>query len=144
MVGVALRCTFFDCLQSSALTLPRVICPLALVEQWASEIAKMTNLRCLKHHGPDRTNDPAFLRKYHVVVTTYDTVKSEYAAHNPAASKAKNESKATSKKKSTKDSEEQSEDEKPKKKGKATVKKCAIFGVKWWRVVLGGFLSLTT
>src|SRR6266545_5414986 len=33
----------------------RVICPLALVEQWASEVTKMTNLRVLKHHCADRT-----------------------------------------------------------------------------------------
>ncbi len=33
----------------------RVICPLSLVEQWAAEVTKMTNLRVLKHHGQDRT-----------------------------------------------------------------------------------------
>ncbi|KDR77106.1 hypothetical protein GALMADRAFT_66302 [Galerina marginata CBS 339.88] len=123
----------------SATTL--VVCPLALVGQWADEIQKMTNLTVLKHQGPNRTADPAVLQKYFVVVTTYDTVKSEYMAFNPPA---KDESKASSKASSKKptSSDEDSEEEdfgktvKKKAAGKAGKKKCAIFGVKWWRAVL--------
>jgi hypothetical protein len=33
----------------------RVVCPLALVGQWASEVEKMTRLRVLKHQGTSRT-----------------------------------------------------------------------------------------
>ncbi|KAF9523816.1 SNF2 family N-terminal domain-containing protein [Crepidotus variabilis] len=118
-----------------------VICPLALVEQWASEIGKMTNLRAVKHHGADRATNAEALKKFHVVITTYDTVKSEYAVFNPASTKAKNESKPTSSKKAAaKDSDDDSEVEdfgrNAKKKGKAAAKKCALFGLKWWRVIL--------
>lgn len=87
------------------------------------------------------TSDAAALQKYHVVVTTYDTVKSEHGVFAP---EAKDESKASSKKKSSPaDSDEDSDESvysRPatkKGKGKAATKKCALFGVKWYRVVLG-------
>jgi hypothetical protein len=77
-------------------------------------------------------------------VTTYDTVKSEYAVFNPAA---KNESKSSSKASSSKkkiskgsDYDLDSDDvghTAVKKTGRAALKKCALYGVKWWRVVLG-------
>ena len=118
----------------------------------------MTKLSVLKHHGANRTTgkqlmsttfkylyrfsfaDPSVLKKYRVVVTTYDTVKSEYESHSPSA---KDESAAKKKtKKAVVDSSDDSEHEtfgrtikKPAKK--AAVKKCALYGVQWWRVVLG-------
>ena len=118
----------------------------------------MTKLSVLKHHGANRTTgkqlmstifkdlypfsfaDPSVLKKYRVVVTTYDTVKSEYESHSPSA---KDESAAKKKtKKAAVDSSDDSEHEtfgrtikKPAKK--AAVKKCALYGVQWWRVVLG-------
>ena len=128
----------------------------------------MTKLSVLKHHGGNRTTgkqlastifkdiyrfsfaDPSVLKKYRVVVTTYDTVKSEYESHSPSA---KDESAAKKKttKKAAVDSSDDSEHEtfgrtikKPAKK--AAVKKCALYGVQWWRVVLGkvfNFFSLT-
>jgi hypothetical protein len=78
------------------------------------------------------------LQKQHIVVTTYDTVKSEYSAFTPAA---RDESKAasSSKKKAKKDSDDDS-DSNPKtvkRKSKAASKKCALYGVKWFRIVLG-------
>lgn len=142
----------------------RVICPLALVGQWADEITKMTtNIRVLKHQGTNRTTglitslchvdlhsctfvDAAALQKYHVVVTTYDTIKSEHAAYYPEA-KDESSSKASSKKKVSagSDSDDSDSDSAParpaakKGKGKAATKKCALFGVKWYRIVLGSF-----
>jgi len=81
------------------------------------------------------------MRKYHVIVTTYDTVKSEYMAYNPSA---KDASKASSKKKASKDDDDDDSESDSfgkkavKKKGKAA-KKCALYDIKWWRVVLGIF-----
>lgn len=122
----------------------------------------MTKLSILKHHGPNRTtgmqlmsriskdfyrfslSDPSVLRKYKVVVTTYDTVKSEYESHSPSA---KDESAAKKKTKKAAVDSSDSEHEtfgrtikKPAKK--AGVKKCALYGVKWWRVVLGEIFNL--
>lgn len=77
------------------------------------------------------------LRKQHIVVTTYDTIKSEYSSFNPAA---KNESKASSsKKKANKDSDDDSDSDPRtvKKRSKNASKKCALYGVKWFRIVLG-------
>ncbi|TEB08841.1 hypothetical protein FA13DRAFT_1616886, partial [Coprinellus micaceus] len=62
-----------------------VVCPLSVVDQWKAEVEKMTKLRVVKHQGTSRTTDPAQLRKHHVVVTTYDTVKSEYETYLPPA-----------------------------------------------------------
>ncbi|KAH9474606.1 putative ATP-dependent helicase [Psilocybe cubensis] len=123
-----------------------VVCPLALVGQWADEIERMTSFKVLKHQGTTRTTDPNVFNKYHVVVTTYDTVKSEYMSYNPPA---KDESKSSSKsasKKSTPDNSEDDSDEDsfgrtikkkvPAGKSKAPVKKCALFATKWWRIIL--------
>lgn len=91
--------------------------------------------------------DAAALQKYHVVVTTYDTVKSEHASFSPEA-KDESSSKASSKKSSRADSDGDSDESvvlRPaakKGKGKAAAKKCALFGVKWYRIVLGSSPSL--
>jgi len=60
-----------------------VVAPLALIKQWESEIkSKVTSshaLRVLVHHGPSRTKRPDDLKKYDVVVTTYQILASEHA-----------------------------------------------------------------
>ncbi|CCX12492.1 Similar to Uncharacterized ATP-dependent helicase C582.10c; acc. no. Q10332 [Pyronema omphalodes CBS 100304] len=59
-----------------------VIAPLGLIKQWESElvthISSSHSLRILVHHGPSRTQDPRVLRRYDVVITTYDTIRSEH------------------------------------------------------------------
>lgn len=104
----------------------------------------MTKLTVLKHQGTSRTTDPIALRRHDVVVTTYDTVKSEYAAFAP---EAKDESKSK-KSKSNKQSQVLDSDDsdsgeaehfgrtiaKPARKSKV---KDAIFQVKWFRIILG-------
>lgn len=123
------------------IALARVICPLALVGQWADEIKKMTKLTVLKHQGTSRTTDPFVLCRHNVVVTTYDTVKSEYAAF---VSEAKDESKSKSKPKESQVSDTDSDEAehfgrnivKTAPKRKMTAKN-ALFHVKWFRIVLG-------
>ena len=60
-----------------------VVAPLALIKQWESEIkAKVAlshSLRVLVHHGPNRTKSARELKRYDVVITTYQTVMSEHA-----------------------------------------------------------------
>ncbi|KAG9575389.1 hypothetical protein KCV04_g24257, partial [Aureobasidium melanogenum] len=60
-----------------------VVAPLALIRQWESEIKtkveKSHALRVLVHHGPSRTKFAAELKKYDVVVTTYQILASEFA-----------------------------------------------------------------
>lgn len=92
--------------------------------------------------------DPAVLQKYHVVVSTYDTVKSEYVAYSSSAKDESKKSKASSKAKVV-DSDNNDDDDsesdsfkkakKAKPKAKAGAKKCALFEVKWFRGVLGAF-----
>lgn len=117
----------------------RVVCPLALVGQWADEIKKMTKLTVLKHQGTSRTNDPIVLRRHNIVVTTYDTVKSEYAAFVP---EAKNESKSKERQNQEDSDSDEAEDfgrnvRKSAASGSKKKAKNALFHVKWFRIVLG-------
>jgi SNF2 family DNA or RNA helicase len=62
--------------QSSRSTL--LIVPLALADQWRREISEKTTLKAYVHHGPKREKDPVKIARWDVVITTYDTVSSEY------------------------------------------------------------------
>jgi SNF2 family DNA or RNA helicase len=59
-----------------------VIAPLALIKQWERELDDKVEdthkLRVLVHHGPKRTKRSDDLRKYNVVITTYQTIMSEH------------------------------------------------------------------
>ncbi|KAF9224688.1 hypothetical protein BS17DRAFT_778808 [Gyrodon lividus] len=121
-----------------------VICPVALVSQWAAEISRMAvGLRVIEHHGQSRTTDPLKLKQAHVVVTSYPTVASEYAAFAP---EVKNESGSKSKSKAmaaASDSNSDSSEEFTKKlmankrvAGRAGKTKDALFQVQWFRIVL--------
>ncbi|KAF2719179.1 hypothetical protein K431DRAFT_286911 [Polychaeton citri CBS 116435] len=63
-----------------------VVAPLALIKQWESEIkTKLTASRALKvlvHHGSSRTKSSDQLKKYDVVITTYQILASEHAGSN--------------------------------------------------------------
>ncbi|KAF7311329.1 hypothetical protein MKEN_01034600 [Mycena kentingensis (nom. inval.)] len=127
-----------------------IVCPLALVSQWAEEIKKVVeaNYNVIKHQGVGRTKSALALKRAHVVITTYDTVRSEHAAFAPTT---KDDIKAKAKKAAAADaSEEESAEEsevehfgrklasksKPAAKKPAKPKACALFEVKWFRVVL--------
>ncbi|KAF2149550.1 hypothetical protein K461DRAFT_281931 [Myriangium duriaei CBS 260.36] len=60
-----------------------VVAPLALIKQWEAEIkskvADSHKLKVLVHHGPSRTKSHLELKKYDVVITTYQIIASEHA-----------------------------------------------------------------
>jgi len=58
-----------------------LVVPLALVDQWRREIVEKTTLRAYVHHGPKREKDHAKMVKWDVVITTYDTVSSEWSGN---------------------------------------------------------------
>lgn len=68
-----------------------VVAPLALIRQWEAELKdKVTDshkLKVLVHHGPQRTKSFEDLRRYDVVITTYQILVSEYG-HTNASVKA--------------------------------------------------------
>lgn len=118
----------------------------------------MTTLRVLKHQGTSRTTgewhpnpsgslsvfslDASVLKRYDVVVTTYDTVQSEHAVYTPPIKDASATSKTKKPTSIDSDSESDLEDAMAQLKAKrsskaASKKKCALFDVKWYRVVLG-------
>ncbi|KAF9078547.1 SNF2 family N-terminal domain-containing protein [Rhodocollybia butyracea] len=123
-----------------------VVCPLALVQQWADEIKRMTTgLTVVKHQGTTRTSDARDLRKAHVVITTYDTLKSEYNTFAGPDADSKSQSKAKSKAKKAPVVEDSDSSDvehfgrtlqknAPKKSAKA--KKEALFKVSWFRIIL--------
>lgn len=83
--------------------------------------------------------DPAELKNAHIVVTTYDTVKSEYNVYNPADDK-ETDKKSKAKKKSLDESDSDSDsDARPaiKRPARASRKKDALLKIRWWRIVLG-------
>lgn len=59
-----------------------VVAPLALIKQWEAEIKNRVSsshtLRVCVHHGPHRTKHYEDLRKYDVVITTYQILVSEH------------------------------------------------------------------
>ena len=61
-----------------------VVAPLALIKQWEAEIKNRVEdshkLRVCVHHGPQRTKSWADLKKYDVVITTYQILVSEHSS----------------------------------------------------------------
>ncbi|GAB7338120.1 hypothetical protein MBLNU457_4477t1 [Dothideomycetes sp. NU457] len=66
-----------------------VVAPLALIKQWEAEIKtrveKTHALKVLVHHGPSRTKSAIELKKYDVVITTYQILSSEHAGSSDHA-----------------------------------------------------------
>ncbi|TRX95630.1 hypothetical protein FHL15_003588 [Xylaria flabelliformis] len=67
-----------------------VVAPLALIRQWEAELKEKVEdshkLKVLVHHGPQRTKQFEDLRRYDVVITTYQILVSE---HNHCNDKVK-------------------------------------------------------
>lgn len=59
-----------------------IVAPLALIKQWESEIKTKVDTfpkpKVLVHHGPSRTKRYDDLKKYEIVITTYQTLTSEH------------------------------------------------------------------
>ncbi|KAH9830624.1 SNF2 family N-terminal domain-containing protein [Rhodofomes roseus] len=115
-----------------------VVCPVAVVSQWASEVARMApGLIVVEHHGPNRTTDPAKLERAHVVVTSYTIVSSEHGVYTGGGT-----NKAPKKKQSLDDSDSDSSvgsslpARKTTRRAATKAKKDALFRVRWWRTVL--------
>jgi SNF2 family DNA or RNA helicase len=65
-----------------------VVAPLALIKQWEAEIKNRVTsshrMKVLVHHGPSRTKRFDELKKYDVVITTYQIIASEHANSSDA------------------------------------------------------------
>ena len=66
-----------------------VVAPLALIKQWEAEIRDRVleshKLRVCVHHGPQRTKRFEDLKKYDVVITTYQILVSEHGSSSQRA-----------------------------------------------------------
>ncbi|XP_077513685.1 transcription termination factor 2-like isoform X1 [Amblyomma americanum] len=58
-----------------------VVCPLSLLHQWEEEVERHLpgQWRVRVHHGRNRSTDPRELVRCHLVITTYDTISSDWA-----------------------------------------------------------------
>ncbi|EPY51093.1 ATP-dependent DNA helicase Rhp16b [Schizosaccharomyces cryophilus OY26] len=56
-----------------------VIAPLSLIKQWEGEVHSKSNLKALVFHGANRKKELNHVHDYDVVITTYQTLVSEYA-----------------------------------------------------------------
>ncbi|GAA5999550.1 DEAD/DEAH box helicase [Rhodotorula paludigena] len=63
-----------------------IVCPVALMAQWKSEIATKSDgrLRVLIHHGSSRSLEGRKLAKYDVVITSYQICASEWVDPKPS------------------------------------------------------------
>ena len=61
-----------------------VVAPLALIKQWEAEVANRVSdshkLRVYVHHGPQRTKRYEDLKRYDIVITTYQILVSEHGS----------------------------------------------------------------
>ena len=57
-----------------------IVLPLALLQQWKSEIESKSKLTTLVYHGPGRTQSIHELKKVDCVLTTYAIVANEAKA----------------------------------------------------------------
>ncbi|KAF2179187.1 hypothetical protein K469DRAFT_597047 [Zopfia rhizophila CBS 207.26] len=65
-----------------------IVVPLSTLPNWENQIQKhfrKGSLRYTLYHGPARPKDAAFLTKYSVILTTYDTLKADYREHSSRA-----------------------------------------------------------
>ncbi|KAH9915737.1 P-loop containing nucleoside triphosphate hydrolase protein [Fomitopsis serialis] len=86
----------------------RVVCPVAVVSQWASEVKRMApGLIVVEHHGPKRTS----ARTCHVVASSDSDSDSSSVGSSLRTKKARGNT--------------------------SNAKKDALFRVQWWRAVLG-------
>ena len=85
--------------------------------------------------------DHGTFRNVHVVITTYDTLKSEFGVFKPEAKKSKKKKEGDGKPEPDSGSDSEAYEYIPKvkstRKTSSAKKKDALFHVKWWRVVLG-------
>ncbi|BEJ17181.1 hypothetical protein CspHIS471_0605820 [Cutaneotrichosporon sp. HIS471] len=115
-----------------------IICPLAVMEQWATECRTKTEKGLLKvttHHGPKRAMSGDELKKYDVVITTFQVLASEMAILLKTKPKSAGNSKNARR---GPDSDSDSDVPLPIKKSRAKAKERGptLFQLKWLRVVI--------
>ncbi|RMZ91001.1 hypothetical protein DV736_g1760, partial [Chaetothyriales sp. CBS 134916] len=69
-----------DLLCNSKATL--IVCPTSTVQNWENQIREHVDPEALNYyvyHGPNRLRNPYDIAKYHIVITTYGTVSSDYS-----------------------------------------------------------------
>ncbi|WWD17666.1 hypothetical protein CI109_102107 [Kwoniella shandongensis] len=108
-----------------------IIAPLAVMEQWATECRTKTTpgrLKVTTYHGPSRPKSGKTLENFDVVITTFQTVASEFGVHSTRTQKQLDEL----------DSDSDVEVGRKTLKGKKGKQPAGapLFDVKWLRIVV--------
>ena len=75
-LGKTFQIIFLFCLMKDRNNLPSlVVCPATLVSNWKREINKFApKLKVYIHKGPKRTGSTEYLKKFDIIITSYDTL----------------------------------------------------------------------
>ena len=116
-----------------------IVCPLNLLRQWqreiSSKVAPPFGGNVCVHHGPQRTKAAAQLASFDFVLTTYAVVRSEYSVNGGSKKKKGDAGPASSSGSGASSSSSSSAGAGSSSEGDAKGKG-ALFGLRWWRVVL--------
>ncbi|EUC62614.1 SNF2 family amino-terminal protein [Rhizoctonia solani AG-3 Rhs1AP] len=116
-----------------------VVAPAALLDQWKDEILSRTDDGLLKvkiHHGKDKLRSAAEVKKYDIIITTFQTLTNEFPSDEIDLRKKKSEKKKKKSKQGTLDHfivDDSSDEGTSKKKASGYG---PLAATKWYRVVI--------
>ncbi|BGP25055.1 hypothetical protein JCM10295v2_003975 [Rhodotorula toruloides] len=109
-----------------------IVCPLSVASNWTDQFSQHVGKKRLKwhfFHGEGRELSKKELRKYDVIITTYQTLAGTIEGDSRKSSRAASQV-------GTENDDEDQEDDRPAKKRKISQKDLALLEIKWRRVVL--------
>ncbi|KAG9109343.1 hypothetical protein FRC07_008339, partial [Ceratobasidium sp. 392] len=114
-----------------------IVAPAALLEQWRQEIVDRTDDDMFSiriHHGKDKLKTAAEVKKYDIIITTFQTLTNEFPADDEELQKRTKQKKKKAKRDSDGFIVSDSEDDK--KRGKKPTGRGPLASTQWYRVVL--------
>eukprot|EP00457_Paulinella_chromatophora_P001352 gb/GEZN01001354.1/.p1 GENE.gb/GEZN01001354.1/~~gb/GEZN01001354.1/.p1 ORF type:complete len:1020 (-),score=259.69 gb/GEZN01001354.1/:53-2983(-) len=120
-----------------------IVCPLSVISNWQQQFDRHVTpgyMNCYLYHGPQRVKEPNFLRRYDVIITTYDILKREY---KPEPGEKTDKTEGTAASVTPANTEEQGyggemgdEQESPQQLEQEEDQPSPLFKIQWQRVVL--------
>ncbi|BGP02413.1 SNF2 family helicase [Rhodotorula toruloides] len=109
-----------------------IVCPLSVASNWTDQFSQHVGKKRLKwhfFHGEGRELSKKELRKYDIIITTYQTLAGTIEGDSRKSSRATSHA-------GTENDDEDDDDDRPAKKRKISQKDLALLEIKWRRVVL--------
>ncbi|KAG9074526.1 hypothetical protein FS749_013920, partial [Ceratobasidium sp. UAMH 11750] len=114
-----------------------IVAPAALLDQWRQEIVDRTDddmFRIRIHHGKDKLKTAAEVKKYDIIITTFQTLTNEFPADDEELKKRTKQKKKRAKR--DEDGFIISDSEDDKRRNKKTNGRGPLASTEWYRVVL--------